>query len=157
MRPNNPYEAIFDLQVDYCRSLDSDRLEEWPEYFVDDCLYEIQSRENVALGLPAPLIRCHSKGMLLDRVIAIREALTYEFRFLRHYVTNSRIHENDDGSYSVDSNFLVLSSDEEGVTTIFAAGQYLDEVVFRNGRPLFRKKIAITDTFGIDNLLAIPL
>jgi len=38
----------------YPSTLDNDRLEEWPDLFTDDCLYEIVPRENAW--------RCHIEG-----------------------------------------------------------------------------------------------
>jgi len=32
----------------------TDRLEEWPSLFTEDCLYEIIPKENEDAGLPAP-------------------------------------------------------------------------------------------------------
>lgn len=150
-------EAILDLLTDYCDAIDSDRLEEWPEMFVDDCRYEILSRENVALGLPAPIVYCNSKGMLLDRVTALREALTFEFQYARHLVTNTRVRSRDDGGFAVTSNYLVLQTDEDGVTRIFGTGRYEDEIVFRNGAPKFKRRSVIMDSYGIHNLLALPI
>ncbi|HWX02937.1 MAG TPA: anthranilate 1,2-dioxygenase, partial [Collimonas sp.] len=37
---------LHQLQEAYVHALDNDRLEEWPEFFTDDCLYEIIPREN---------------------------------------------------------------------------------------------------------------
>jgi len=42
------------LQDRYLSTLDNDRLEEWPDLFTDDCLYEIVPRENAW--------RCHIEG-----------------------------------------------------------------------------------------------
>jgi anthranilate 1,2-dioxygenase small subunit len=149
--------TILDFLADYGECLDANELERWPDFFTDVCLYEIQSRENVALGLPAAIIRCESHGALMDRVTALRDALTYEFRYYRHYIANARVLEVGRGTYTVRSNFLVLTSDEAGDTTIFAAGQYHDEIVATPEGFRFRKKIAVTDTFGFNNLVSVPL
>ena len=50
------------LQDRYIATLDDDRLEEWPDLFADQCLYEIKPRENEIAGLPIALMRCDSKG-----------------------------------------------------------------------------------------------
>ena len=38
------------LNAAYGLCLDDGRLEEWPEFFVDDCLYQVIARENVDNG-----------------------------------------------------------------------------------------------------------
>ncbi len=43
--------AIDDLFADYGAHLDADRLEDWLELFVEDCVYQIVPRENAELGL----------------------------------------------------------------------------------------------------------
>jgi anthranilate 1,2-dioxygenase small subunit len=62
------------LQDRYVSTLDNDRLEEWPDLFTDDYLYEIVPRENDASGLPIGLIHCDNKRMLHDRVTSLRQA-----------------------------------------------------------------------------------
>ena len=60
------------LLADYAACLDGGELERWAELFSDDCVYTIIPRENYERGLPLALMRCESKGMLRDRVQAIR-------------------------------------------------------------------------------------
>ena len=56
------------LQDRYVAAIDGDRLEDWPGFFTDDCLYEIVSRENEQAGLPAPVVHCDNIRMVRDRV-----------------------------------------------------------------------------------------
>ena len=37
-------DAINDLMADYCHYLDDNRLEEWLDFFTEDCLYQVISR-----------------------------------------------------------------------------------------------------------------
>ena len=43
---------IENLVADYAHAIDDDRLEEWPEFFVDDCSYRIINRDNHDKGMP---------------------------------------------------------------------------------------------------------
>ena len=63
------------LNAEYARALDDDRLEDWPAFFTDPCLYSITSVDNHRQGLPAGLMYADSRGMLQDRVAALREHL----------------------------------------------------------------------------------
>ncbi len=60
-----------ELYAAYTACLDEERFEEWPEFFVEQCLYKIVPRENFERGLPLATWLCESKGYLADRVTAI--------------------------------------------------------------------------------------
>jgi anthranilate 1,2-dioxygenase small subunit len=149
--------AIFALLDQYIDCLDSDRLEEWPELFVPTGCYKVVSRENEALGLPAPLMYLYSQGMMQDRVTAIRDALTFEFVFTRHLTSAPQLTVQDDGTVRARSNFALYQSTEEGVTRLFCVGGYNDRLVHSGGVWLFAERTVVVDTFGIQNLIATPL
>src|SRR5215472_16475362 len=69
-----------ELLDEYVQCLDDDRLEEWPEFFIETGVYKIVSRENVERNLPIATMLCTSKGMMKDRVVAIRKASVYSPR-----------------------------------------------------------------------------
>jgi hypothetical protein len=46
------------LQEHYVSIIDTDRLEEWPDLFTEDCIYEIVPKENADLGLPVGIMHC---------------------------------------------------------------------------------------------------
>ena len=77
-------DAINDLMADYCHYLDDNRLEEWLDFFTEDCQYKILSRENVEDALPLELISCRNKNMLRDRILSLREANIYNIHFDKH-------------------------------------------------------------------------
>lgn len=72
------------LQQNYISALDNDRLEAWPNFFTEDCLYEIIPRENEDAGLPIGVMYCDSQRMLRDRVLSLRHANIYEVHSYRH-------------------------------------------------------------------------
>jgi anthranilate 1,2-dioxygenase small subunit len=143
--------------ADYAAGLDADDLEAWPDYFLDDGIYRVVSRENEMLGLPAPLVYYYSRGMMQDRVTALREALTYEFVFTRHIVSAARLCETVDGDVSSRSTFAIYQSTEEGLSRLFCVGEYQDVIAMTAAGPKFRERRVIVDTFGIQNLIAVPL
>jgi len=57
----------------------------------------------------------------------------------------------------VSANYLALHTTEEGETRIYSTGKYQDQIVFTKTGPKFLKKIVISDTSAVDNLLALPL
>ena len=77
------------LYADYVACLDDGDYDAWPEFFTDTCLYKIVPRENYEQNLPLATMRCESKGMLQDRVYAVKETSMFGPRALRHLVSAS--------------------------------------------------------------------
>ena len=152
-----PYIELLALYADYALALEERRFEDWPGYFTETCLYEVQSRENRDLDLPGALIMCDTRAMIEDRITVLRDTLTYPYLHIRHLVANLRVLEAAEDFWRTSASYLVLHSTEEGQTRIFSTGKYEDEIVRENGALRFRKKIVVADTFAIDNLLAVPL
>jgi anthranilate 1,2-dioxygenase small subunit len=158
-RQRDLHRAIEDFLFDYADCLDSRRYQEWPNFFdPDDCVYEVCSRENFDLGLPAPLMSCYSHGMLVDRVtMLVNETLTYRPMYLRHQTTNLRVREKDASTVTARANFTVHQCDVEGVASLYLVGRYEDEIHINSNGPKLRRKRAILDSFGIDTMLAVPV
>ena len=89
---------IMGLFADYALALDERRFDGWTELFCEQCHYEVQSRENWELGLPAALIYCDSRGIVQDRVTVLKDTLTYPYLHIRHLITNIRIHGETGGA-----------------------------------------------------------
>ncbi len=60
--------GIAELNAAYADCIDEDRLEEWPDFFVDRCRYLVTSRASHEAGLRHGVIYCASRGMLVDRI-----------------------------------------------------------------------------------------
>jgi anthranilate 1,2-dioxygenase small subunit len=149
--------AVERLLARYVACIDEDRLEEWPGYFTEACHYQIISRENHEKGLPIGVFYADSRGMLQDRVAALREANIYEAQRYRHFISATHIDRVSDGIAVVRSNYLVLRIMQDGTLSVFSAGRYLDRIDLSGAEPLFREKIVVFDNRRIDTLLAIPL
>jgi anthranilate 1,2-dioxygenase small subunit len=53
--------------------------------------------------------------------------------------------------------FAVVRTTSDGEMSIFAAGKYVDTIVFENGLARFSEKLVLTDSARIDVLIAAPL
>ena len=93
----DPSARLTRLNAEYARALDDYRLEDWPAFFTDPCLYSITSADNHRQGLPAGLMYADSRGMLQDRVAALREANIYERQSYRHLMGLPAILGDKDG------------------------------------------------------------
>jgi len=151
------YDAIVALEFAYSRCIVDDRLEEWPEFFVDDCLYQVLPRENHDRGMPLAIMMCDSKGMLKDRVRSLREANIYNIHYPLHQISNIEIVDREGGLYHVRASYAAYQTTQDGETTVYSVGQYHDKVVFDGDQPRFKEKTVVLDTFNVPNLLAVPL
>lgn len=151
-------EAIQVLNADYARAIDDDRLEDWPEFFHERCLYKITTADNHRRGLELGLVYADSKGMLKDRVAALREANVYERQRYRHIVGLPVILGEENGEVEAEAPFLVARILRDGAMDLFATGRYLDRVAADSAGALkYRERVVVCDSARFDTLLALPL
>ncbi|MFC0386026.1 aromatic-ring-hydroxylating dioxygenase subunit beta [Muricoccus vinaceus] len=149
---------IMAAQARYARCIDTDRLEAWPDFFTEDCSYRITTAENHRLGYAAGLMWADSRGMLEDRVAALREANIYERHSYRHVLGLPLMEEEGPEGLRSETPFLVARIMRDGATDLFATGRYLD--LWRSdaaGAPKLAERIVVCDSSRIDTLLALPL
>ena len=128
------------LITDYVHCIDDNRLEEWPGFFAEPCLYKIVSAENYERGFPIGVFFANTRGMLQDRVSALREANIYEPQRYRHLVSSIRILEQNGSVVPAESNFLVTRIMQDGGTSLFATGRYLDRIATDGAKLLFTRR-----------------
>lgn len=150
-------QRIEDLIADYAHMIDDDRLEEWPDYFVEDCYYRMIDRHSYAKGFSIGIMECSSRGMLQDRILALREANVFEPHCYRHLLSGTRITGEKDGVYTVVTSYTVIRTMQEGDMAVFSAGKYVDEVLFEGGAPKFRSRLVICDSNRVHTLIVIPI
>ena len=141
------------LNADYAAAIDDDRLEEWPGFFREDCLYKITSADNLRDGNEAGIVYADSRAMLADRVLALRRANVYERQSYRHIVGLPRL----TGPDTAETPFLVVRTMRDGRMDLFAAGRYRDRLHDENGLLRLAERIVICDSSHFDTLVAIPL
>lgn len=142
---------------EYAEVIDEDRLEEWPTLFAEPCKYLIISRSNFEAGMRQGVMYAATKGMLLDRVFALRQANIYEPHRYRHVIGPIRLKSVEDGTAVVHTHFICARIMHDGDTSLFASGRYLDRVDVSAKPYRFTERIVVLDSEKIDTLLAIPL
>jgi anthranilate 1,2-dioxygenase small subunit len=150
-------ERILALQAAYIRCIDSNALETWPDFFLDECLYKVTTAENHKLGFPAGIIYADTKGMLIDRVQALREANIYEKQSYRHILGLPNIVRNGGSEAESETPFLVVRIMHDGQSDVFATGIYLDTVRASGTDLKFASRVVVCDSSRIDTLMALPL
>lgn len=141
----------------YVHCIDDDRLEEWPDFFSETCRYEITSAENVERNLPIGIMIATSRGMLKDRVSALRQANIYEPQRYRHSVSSVWITGDSGGVITAQANFQVIRVMTTGAMDLFCTGKYVDRIVGTGAARKYAEKRVILDNKRIDTLLAIPI
>jgi 3-phenylpropionate/cinnamic acid dioxygenase small subunit len=145
------------LYAEYIGCLDEERFEEWPDFFVEDCLYTIVPRENYERGLPLATWLCESRGYLKDRVVAIRKTSVYAPRLIRRMVSAIRILGWQDDALAARVNYAAFETLPDELTRVFNVGQSYDKLVVVDGRLKFKEKICVFDSMLVPNSLIYPL
>ena len=109
---------IEELVARYAHAIDNDLIEDWPLFFIDDGQYLVTTRENLAKGRPIGIMYCDGRGMMQDRVTALRQAIVFEPHVYRHIVGSTLISAAEDGSYAAASNFHILRTGADGAVVI---------------------------------------
>lgn len=149
-------EQIAELLWDYADAVDDDRLEAWPGFFTESAVYQIIPRQAYDAGQPVGVMLCEGRGMMQDRVNALRTANIYEPHAYRHMLGRPRIAAAE-GGWNVRTAFCVLRIGHEGDTLVFATGRTVDRVVQESGALRFQDRRVVLDSHRIDILLVLPL
>src|ERR1043166_8290103 len=148
---------IGDLNAAHADCIDDDRLEDWLNFFVDNCRYLITDRQSHEAGLRHGIIYGASKGMLTDRVMAMRKANIFEPHRYRHIVRPPQIGRAADGIADARSTFLAARIMHNGDSQLFATGPYLDKIAESETPFRFVERLVILDSRKVDTLLVLPL
>jgi anthranilate 1,2-dioxygenase small subunit/terephthalate 1,2-dioxygenase oxygenase component beta subunit len=152
------YLKVQELNARYARTIDEDRLEAWPDFFIEDARYRIITADNFEQGLPLSLVYANSQAMLRDRVRALREANVYEAQRYRHIIGPPLIELAQAGAVRAQTAFMVARIMHTGETMLFATGRYEDRIILDGpDGARFAEKLVVLDSRQVDTLLAIPL
>ncbi len=141
----------------YAHVVDDDRLEDWPALFVEDGSYRVTTRENHDQGLTLGVMYCSGRGMMADRISALRQANIYEPHVYCHMTSNVAVLEASPQEIRARANLVVIRTMQEGEQSIFACGRTFDRFVESDGRLLFKERVVVLDSRQVDTLLVIPI
>ena len=143
--------------ADYAHRLDDGLIDDWTGFFTADALYQITTRENFEAGYPIGILLCEGRGMMEDRVLALKTANVFEPHTHCHIVGRAEIRAEAPATYAARSNFSVFRTMESGEAELFATGKYLDRIVLEDGAPKFKERRVILDSRCVDVLLVYPI
>lgn len=151
------YLALAQLNADYASALDSADWDRWVGFFLEDCEYKVQPRENYERGFPLATLALLSRGMLQDRVYGIKETLFHDPYYQRHVVGLPRILRREGDVIQAEANYAVFRTKLSQETTVFNVGRYLDRVRITPEGMKFESRLCIYDTEMIPNSLIYPI
>lgn len=141
----------------YAQTIDSDKLEEWPLFFTENCHYRVTNVNNIEEGLPAGLVWVDSRDMLHDRITSMREANVFERQRYRHIVAFPQLQSSDETQATAITPFAVIRIMHTGESVVFASGVYNDRFVKHGEKLLLAERVVVCDSYVTDTLLVIPL
>jgi salicylate 5-hydroxylase small subunit len=150
-------ERLADLYGAYDDALNEARYEDWPEFFTDACVYKITARENYDAGLPVGLIYAESRGMLADRVAAIRKTMLYAPRLMRNLTSGIVLRSIDAEGMRLSASFAAFQTMLNEPSQVFLCGRFYDRVVDQGGTLRFAERICVTDATLVPTSLIFPL
>lgn len=150
-------ERIALFLEDYAHALDDGRIDAWSGFFEPDAVYQVTTRENVMARRPIGVVLCEGRGMMDDRIKALKQANIFEEHAYRHIVGKPLIEALGDARFAVRSSFVVYRTMYTGLTEIFATGAYVDVVVVRDEGLCFAERRVVLDSRSIDTLMVYPL
>lgn len=155
------YNEILDLYSRYASVVDGSDWDQWPDFFVEEGTYRLQPRENFDAGLPLCLLALESKAMIRDRVYGVKETMYHDPYYQRHVVGTPRILsvvEGEGGTViEAEANYVVLRTKRDGMTEVFNAGRYRDEIVRTPEGLKFRARLCVYDSEMIPNSVIYPI
>ena len=157
VQSTRPHEKIERLLRDYCHALDDGEVDRWSGYFQEDATYQITTRENLDNGYPLGIMLCEGRGMMDDRIKALKTANIFESHTYCHITGPLDVLEQMEDRWAVRSNFAVYRTMFTGEMTLFATGKYLDVVDTSGTQASFAERVVMINSRRIDTLLVYPL
>jgi salicylate 5-hydroxylase small subunit len=148
---------VCQLHAAYAAALSAGDWDRWPGFFIDDCSYRLQPRENHERGFPLATLSFESKGMLKDRVYGIRETLFHDPYYQRIVTGLPLVHRADANGIACESNYSVFRTKLSELSTVFSVGRYIDEIVRTPEGLKFASRQVTYDSEMIPNSIIYPL
>ena len=148
---------LADLYAAYDDALGEGDYERWPEFFTEACRYTIIPRESYELGHPIGLMHAESRGMLADRVAAIRKTTLYAPRIVQRLVSGIVLRAVEPGGMRLAASFATFQTMLNEPTQVFLCGRLYDRVVDDGGALRFAERVCVTDSTLVPTSLIFPI
>lgn len=151
------YYQLTRLYADYAAALDAEQWEQWPDFFLEDCVYKVLPRENHERGYPLATMSFESRGMLKDRIYGATDTIFHDPYYQRHVVGAPRVLSVQGDRIESEANYAVFRTKPNQLTTVYNVGRYLDVIRQTPDGLKFESRLCIFDSELIPNSLIYPI
>lgn len=155
--PPSTWFEVQALLAEVAAVLDARELQRWPDFFTEDAVYRLQSRENFDRGLPLATMAFESRGMLKDRALAAAETLFHDPSHQRHLLGAPRLLSDDADGIRCESSYLVVRTRRDALPEILSVGRYQDRLVRTADGLKIAERLAIFDNDLLPNSIIDPI
>ncbi|HZU89970.1 MAG TPA: aromatic-ring-hydroxylating dioxygenase subunit beta [Stellaceae bacterium] len=148
---------IEDFLSDGAQAIDDDEIERWPFFFTEDGFYQIIPRAGFEAGHPLGIMTCRGRGMMQDRVAALRGANIYEPHTYCHVLARPVLRRDADGTIMARTNFALYRTMQGGPTELFAAGSYRDRILCEGEELRLKSRRVVLESRRVDILIVLPI
>lgn len=148
---------IEDLLGALAAAIDDGEVERWPDFFTEDGFYQIIPREGYEAGHPLGIMTCAGRGMMRDRIAALRDANIYEPHAYCHLLARPLLERTAEGDIAARTNFALYRTIHGRATELFAAGKYVDRIVEEGGELRLKSRHAVLESRRVDILIVLPI
>ena len=153
----NDYLNLSALLQQCAHLLDSNDLSTWPDLFMPDGRYKLQSRENFDAGLPLCIMDYESQGMLRDRIYGVQQTIYHDPYSQRHICSAPLITSFSDEQIECESSYIVTRTQRDNMPQIISVGRYIDVIVLDAGTLKFLLRTAVYDNDLLPNSVIKPI
>jgi salicylate 5-hydroxylase small subunit len=151
------FREVLELHQRCAELLDSNDFTAWPDLFVEDGVYKIQSRENFDARLPLCILSFESQGMLRDRVYGAQQTIYHDPYYQRHIVGAPHITRDDGDLIEAETSYLVIRTKRDAMPEILSVGRYID-CMRRTAEGLrFQSRLCVFDNDLVANSIIKPI
>jgi len=148
---------IDQLNACYGDALDRHDYNTWMNFFEEECLYLVQSRENFDRNLPLALIRLESHRMMQDRVYGCMDTIFHQEYYQRHIISGCVISKIENNKIFTRTNYTVFRTKPTESSEVFNVGCYHDVWSQRHTGPKLAERKCVYDSEMILNALIYPI
>jgi len=148
---------LADLYAAYDDALGEGDYERWPGFFTEACLYKIIPRESYDLGHPLGLMQAESRGMLTDRVAALRKTTLYAPRIVQRLVSGIVLRTIELEGMRLSASFATFQTMLNEPSQVFLCGRLYDRVVEDGSTLRFAERVCVTDSTLVPTSLIFPI
>ncbi len=157
--PVNPdlKAKVDDLYARYAACICDDEIEQWPDFFTEECIYQIIPRANLDRGLPVAIMLAESRGGLIDRMTAIRNTMVFAPRSVLLTFSGVRITQRAGAILHTRSSFTVYQTLVDEVSALLMVGRSFDRIDTSQPDWKFAERVAVYDSELLPATVVYPV